>query len=35
MGEEGGIEPVLAVSADGNLWIAGGSYTCPTEGIAR
>ena len=35
MGEDGGIEPVLAVSADGNLWIAGGSYTCPTDGIAR
>ena len=35
MGEEGGVEPILAVSADGRLWLAGGSYTCPVPGITR
>gem|GEM_PF-4383483 len=35
MGEEGGIEPVLAVSSDGNLWICGGSYTVPVGGITK
>ena len=35
MGEEGGIEPVLAVSSDGNLWICGGSYTVPEGGITQ
>jgi hypothetical protein len=35
MGEEGGIEPVLAVSSDGNLWICGGSYTVPVDGITK
>ncbi len=35
MGEEGGIEPVLAVSKDGHLFIAGGSYTCPNPGITH
>jgi hypothetical protein len=35
MGEEGGIEPILAVSEDGRLWIAGGSYTCPDPGITQ
>lgn len=35
MGEEGGIEPALAVSADGNLWIVGGGYTCPNNGITH
>lgn len=35
MGEEGGVEPILAVSEDGNLWIAGGSYTCPPGGITN
>jgi hypothetical protein len=35
LGEEGGIEPILAVSEDGNLWIAGGSYDCPIPGIRR
>lgn len=35
MGEEGGIEPILAVAEDGTLWIAGGSYTCPVDGITN
>lgn len=35
MGEEGGIEPVLAVSSDGNLWICGGSYKVPVDGITQ
>lgn len=35
MGEEGGVEPVLAVSSDGNLWICGGSYTVPVDGITK
>jgi hypothetical protein len=35
MGEEGGIEPILAVSEDGRLWIAGGSYKCPNAGIMQ
>ena len=30
-----GFEPLLAVSEDGNLWLAGGSYTCPVEGITN
>lgn len=33
MGEESGIQPILAVSSDGSLWIAGGNYTCPIQGI--
>lgn len=35
MGEEGGVEPILAVSEDGQLWIAGGSYICPADGITH
>lgn len=35
MGEEGGVPPILAVDAKGRLWLAGGSYTCPTPGITR
>jgi|7_EtaG_2_1085326.scaffolds.fasta_scaffold18259_2 hypothetical protein len=35
MGEEGGVEPLLAVSQDGRLWIAGGTYTCPYPGITQ
>lgn len=35
MGEEGGVPPILAVDARGRLWLAGGSYTCPTPGITR
>jgi hypothetical protein len=35
MGEEGGIEPILAVDKHGRLWIAGGSYTCPNAGITH
>jgi hypothetical protein len=33
MGEDGGVQPNLAVDAKGRLWIAGGSYICPTPGI--
>ena len=33
--EEEGIRPILAVSKDGQLWIAGGSYECPSPGIIR
>lgn len=35
MGEEGGVPPVLCVSDDGRLWLAGGSYTCPNPGITN
>ena len=35
MGEEGGVEPILAVSQDGRLWIAGGTYSCPYPGITQ
>ena len=35
MGEEGGVEPILAVSKEGRLWLAGGSYTAPIPGITR
>ena len=36
MGEEkGGVEPIIAVSSDGNLWIVGGSYYCPYAGITN
>jgi len=35
MGEDGGIEPMLCVSEDGRLWIAGGTYTVPNPGITR
>jgi len=35
MGEEGGIEPVLAVSKAGNFFICGGTYTCPNPGITK
>lgn len=35
MGEEGGVEPVLCLDKNGNLWIAGGSYTCPDPGITN
>lgn len=35
MGEDGGIPPALTVDATGRLWLAGGSYTCPTPGITR
>lgn len=33
-GEVSGGFPILAVSNDGRLWVAGGSYTAPTPGIA-
>lgn len=35
MGEEGGVEPILAVDRQGHLWIAGGSYTVPVGGITQ
>ena len=36
MGEEkGGVEPIIAVSKDGNLWMLGGSYYCPYAGITN
>ncbi len=35
MGEEGGVQPALAVDSRGRFWIAGGSYTCPNPGITR
>jgi len=35
MGEEGGVDPILAVAEDGTLWICGGSYTCPDDGITQ
>lgn len=33
MGEESGIQPILAVDAKGKMYIAGGNYTSPTPGI--
>lgn len=33
LGEESGIHPILAISADGQLWIVGGNYTVPNPGI--
>lgn len=33
-GEITGGFPVLCISEDGRLWVAGGSYTAPTPGIA-
>jgi len=33
LGEESGIQPVLAMAKDGSLWFAGGNYTSPTAGI--
>lgn len=35
MGEEHGIEPILAVSKAGDLYIVGGTYTCEVGGITR
>lgn len=35
MGEWGGVRPMLCVSPDGALWLAGGSYTVPDEGITK
>lgn len=35
MGEDGGIPPVICVDSTGRLWLAGGSYTCPTPGITQ
>ena len=33
MGEESGIQPILAASKDGRLWVVGGNYTSPIQGI--
>lgn len=33
LGEESGIKPILASDARGRLWIAGGNYTAPYDGI--
>lgn len=33
MGEESGIQPVIAISRDGRFWIVGGNYTAPIQGI--
>ncbi len=35
MGEEGGMEPYLAVDGDGHLWICGGTYSVPDDGITH
>lgn len=34
-GEWGGVRPELCVDEFGGLWLAGGSYTVPDEGITR
>ena len=33
LGEESGIQPLLAMANDGSLWFAGGNYTSPVAGI--
>ena len=33
LGEESGIQPILAMADDGSLWFAGGNYTSPVAGI--
>jgi hypothetical protein len=33
LGEESGIQPMLALAEDGSLWFAGGNYTSPVAGI--
>lgn len=36
MGEEAkGVLPIVGVSSDGNIWLVGGSYTCPYAGITN
>ena len=35
MGEESGIKPALCVDKKGNLWIIGGDYTSPLQGITN
>jgi hypothetical protein len=35
MGEDGGVPPILCVDATGRLWLAGGTYDAPVEGIRR
>jgi len=34
-GEVSGVCPVLCVDSDGKLYLAGGDYTCPVEGITN
>jgi len=33
LGEESGVQPIVAVGNDGRLWIVGGNYTAPLQGI--
>lgn len=33
VGEVSGIRPYLCVDSSGRLWLAGGNYTCPDDGI--
>lgn len=33
MGEESGVQPYLTIDTKGRLWVAGGNYTVPDEGI--
>jgi hypothetical protein len=33
MGEESGIKPALGTASNGQLYVLGGNYTCPTAGI--
>jgi hypothetical protein len=35
MGEESGIKPALCVDKSGDLWIVGGDYTSPLQGITN
>lgn len=35
MGEESGIRPMLTITKDGMLWVAGGDYTSPSPGITN
>jgi hypothetical protein len=35
MGEESGEQPILAVTANGDLFICGGAYTAPVQGITN
>lgn len=35
MGEKGGVAPILSVDSHGRLWVAGGSYAAPEQGITQ
>jgi hypothetical protein len=35
MGEETGIRPALTIDKDGRIWIVGGDYTSPIQGITN